>query len=79
MATVREQGWAATTEEFEIGLNAVAAPILDATGSGGGRRDVRTSLPAHRGVVPVGCRHLLAGAKEISARLGHFGPMPGSA
>jgi hypothetical protein len=28
---------------------------------------------------PSAAAHLLAGAKEISARLGHFGPMPGSA
>ena len=32
LAIVRERGWASTTEEFEIGLNAVAAPVRDATG-----------------------------------------------
>ena len=32
LARVREQGWASTTEELEIGLNAVAAPIHDGTG-----------------------------------------------
>ena len=80
LARVREQGWASTTEEFEIGLNAVAAPILDATGDVVGA--VGTSGPSYRLTVesfPSVAAHLLAGAKDISARLGHFGPMPGSA
>ena len=46
LARVREQGWASTTEEFEIGLNAVAAPILDATGDVVGA--VGTSGPSYR-------------------------------
>lgn len=29
LATVRERGWASVTEELEVGLNAVAAPIFD--------------------------------------------------
>jgi DNA-binding IclR family transcriptional regulator len=77
---VREQGWASTTEEFEIGLNAVAAPIFDATGDVVGA--VGASGPSYRLTVesfPSVAAHLLAGAKDISARLGHFGPMPGSA
>ena len=80
LARVREQGWASTTEEFEVGLNAVAAPILDATGDVVGA--VGTSGPSYRLTVESftsTAAHLLAGAKEISARLGHFGPMPGSA
>jgi DNA-binding IclR family transcriptional regulator len=80
LARVREQGWASTTEEFEVGLNAVAAPILDATGDVVGA--VGTSGPSYRLTVesfPSVAAHLLAGAKDISARLGHFEPMPGSA
>lgn len=30
LATVRERGWASVTEELEVGLNAVAAPVRDA-------------------------------------------------
>ena len=74
LAPVREQGWASTTEEFEIGLNAVAAPILDATGEVVGA--VGTSGPCYRLTVesfPSVADTLLAGAKEISARLGYFG------
>ena len=75
LARVREQGWACTAEEFEIGLNAVAAPVFDATGeviaaigvSGPSYRPTAESFP------PV-ATHLLASAREISARLGYFGP-----
>lgn len=30
LATVRERGWASCTEELEVGLNAVSAPVYDA-------------------------------------------------
>lgn len=30
LATVRERGWAGATEELEVGLNAVGAPVYDA-------------------------------------------------
>ena len=87
LARVREQGWASTTEEFEIGLNAVAAPILGRDRRRGGRRrDVRTQLPAHRGVVPVGGRTPARGGQgdqrtprplRTDARLGlRFGRPP---
>ena len=46
---------------------------------GGRRRDVRTQLRLTVESFPSAAAHLLAGAREISARLGHFGPMPGSA
>jgi DNA-binding IclR family transcriptional regulator len=77
LARVREQGWASTAEEFEIGLNAVAAPILDATGEVVAA--VGTSGPSYRLTVesfPTVAAHLVAGAREISARLGHFGRGP---
>ena len=70
---VREQGWASTTEEFEIGLNAVAAPVFDATGEVVAA--VGTSGPSYRLTVesfPAVAQALVAGATDISARLGHF-------
>ena len=73
LARVREQCWACTTEELEIGLNAVAAPIHDATGEVVAA--VGVSGPSYRLTVesfPAVASHLLAGAKEISARLGYF-------
>ena len=72
--TVREQGWASTTEEFEIGLNAVAAPVHDATGEVVAA--VGVSGPSYRLTVesfPSVAQVLIAGAEDISARLGHFG------
>jgi DNA-binding IclR family transcriptional regulator len=77
LAAVREQGWASTNEEFEIGLNAVAAPIRDATGEVVAA--VGVSGPSYRLTVdsfPTAAGELLAGAGDISARLGHFGPAP---
>ena len=78
---VREQGWASTAEEFEIGLNAVAAPVHDETGDVVAA--VGVSGPSYRLTVesfPAVAAHLVTGAREISARLGHFrqGPPPSS-
>ncbi len=76
---VREQGWAATTEEFELGLNAVAAPICGATGEVVGA--VGVSGPSYRLTVesfPAVAARLIAGAAEIGARLGYFGQGPPS-
>ena len=77
LATVREQGWASTTEEFEIGLNAVAAPLRDATGDVVAA--VGVSGPSYRlttGSFPTVAADLLVGAQEINARLGYFGQGP---
>jgi DNA-binding IclR family transcriptional regulator len=74
LATVRERAWAATSEEFEIGLNALAAPVYDGTGQVVGA--VGVSGPSYRLTTdsfPAAANHLLAGAQEISARLGYFG------
>jgi DNA-binding IclR family transcriptional regulator len=73
LATAREQGWASTAEELEIGLNAVAAPIHDGTGEVVAA--VGVSGPSYRLTVesfPGVAAHLVEGAREISARLGHF-------
>ena len=68
-------GYAMTVEEYEDGLNAVAAPVLDHTGSVVAA--VSVSGPAFR----LGARRmadvaeaLVAGADRISERLGYFGP-----
>ncbi len=74
LATVRERGWAATVEELEIGLNALAAPIYDGTGEVVAA--VGVSGPSYRLTVesfPAAAARLVAGATEISVRLGHFG------
>ncbi|WP_158843971.1 IclR family transcriptional regulator [Saccharothrix deserti] len=72
--TVREQGWASTNEELEIGLNAVAAPIRGAGGTVVAA--VSVSGPAYRLTVDSFAsvtEKLLAGAYEISTRIGYFG------
>jgi DNA-binding IclR family transcriptional regulator len=77
LAKVREQGWASTTEELEIGLNAVAAPVRDGTGEVVAA--VGVSGPSYRLTAesfPAVAAHLVEGAGEISARLGHFGRGP---
>jgi DNA-binding IclR family transcriptional regulator len=74
LAKIREQGWASTTEEFELGLNAIAAPIRGATGDVVAA--VGVSAPSYR--LPVDsfadvAAQLVTGAAEISSRLGYFG------
>src|SRR3954462_3190185 len=69
-----ERGWGATVEEYEVGLNAVAAPVRDPEGvviaalsvSGPSFRMDPEDFPrvAHR---------LMAGADVLSRRLGFFG------
>jgi DNA-binding IclR family transcriptional regulator len=74
LRTVRDQGWASTTEELELGLNAVAAPVRNATGEVVAA--VGVSGPSYRLTVdsfPDIAAHLLRGAHEISTRLGYFG------
>jgi DNA-binding IclR family transcriptional regulator len=75
LAEVRARGWASTVEELEVGLNAVAAPIRGADG------DVIAALsasgPAYR-MAPAFfadiAGKLVAGADEISFRVGYLGP-----
>lgn len=70
----RQRGWAATSEELEIGLNAVAAPIRGAAGDVVAA--VSVSGPAYRLTVdafPSVTEKLRAGADEISHRIGYFG------
>lgn len=70
----RRRGWASTSEELEIGLNAVAAPIH---GTGGAVvAAVSVSGPAYRLSVDSFSsitETLCTGADEISNRIGYFG------
>ena len=80
LVKVREQGWASTSEELEIGLNAVAAPVYDGTGEVVAA--VGVSGPSYRlsaESFPAVAAQLVEGAREISARLGHFGRGPSQA
>lgn len=70
---IRERGWSWTNEEFEIGLNSVAAPIRDAEGSV--MASISVSGPSYRVTVesfPEMAKALVAGADEISSQLGYF-------
>jgi DNA-binding IclR family transcriptional regulator len=69
-----EQGWGSTIEEYEVGLSAVAAPVRGADG------DVVAALsvsgPSFRMDAqdfPRLARRVVAGADELSRRLGFFG------
>ncbi len=72
LARVRAAGWASTAEEYEVGLNAVAAPIRDAGGTVTAALSV--SGPAYR-MDPVSfpeiARRVVAAADDISGRMGY--------
>lgn len=73
LTVVRAQGWAATVEEYELGLNALAAPVFDHEGVVVAA--VSVSGPSYRlspAVFPDVAPRLLAAAAEISRRLGHL-------
>ncbi len=71
---VRAQGWAATEQEYEVGLNAVAAPVRDHEGAVVAA--VSVSGPSYR-LTPEGllavAERVVAAAGELSRRLGHLG------
>lgn len=74
LRAVREDGWAYTQEELELGLNALAAPVRGANGQVVAA--VSVSGPAYRltwGSVPQLAEKVLAAAREVSRRIGHFG------
>lgn len=71
---VRARGWASTAEEFELGLNALAAPVRNAGGDV--IAAVGVSGPSFRLTAesfPEVAAHLVEGGREISERLGYFG------
>jgi len=73
LAEIRRRGFGYTIEELETGLNAVAAPIR---GPGGAVvAAVSASGPSYRLTperIPEVGDLLVAGAREISQRIGHF-------
>jgi Transcriptional regulator len=74
LAQVRDSGHALTVEEYEVGLNAAAAPVLDRSGHVIAALSV--SGPAYRlGPERLGqlVPPLVAAAAEISRRMGWFG------
>ena len=71
----RARGWASTREELEIGLNSLAAPIRG--GSGIVVAAVSIAGPSYRLTVDsfnAIAGKLVPGAREISSRIGYFGP-----
>ncbi len=74
LGEVTGRGWAATSEELEIGLNAVAAPIRGQDGEVVAA--VSVSGPSYRldaDSFEKIAEPVVAGAAEISARIGHLG------
>jgi DNA-binding IclR family transcriptional regulator len=74
LCAVRERGWASVTEELEVGLNAVAAPVYDAHGQIVAALSV--SGPSYRLAVDrfdEVAKQTIAAADQISARLGWIG------
>lgn len=72
LGRVRERGWAATAEELEVGLNAVAAPLRGADGAVVAALSV--SGPSYRlgtDAFDEVARIVCAGSDEISRGLGH--------
>ncbi|HLZ95904.1 MAG TPA: IclR family transcriptional regulator [Candidatus Dormibacteraeota bacterium] len=75
LARARDQGYAATFEELEVGLNAVAAPVRTAGGDVIAAIDV--SGPAHRidpAARPELIRRTVEAADDLSRRLGYRAP-----
>jgi len=75
LETARARGWASTREELEIGLNSLAAPIRG--GSGIVVAAVSIAGPSYRLTVDsfnAIAGKLVPGAREISSRIGYFGP-----
>ncbi len=74
LADVRRQGWAQTVEEYELGLNAVAAPIRDHDGRVVAA--VSVSGPSYRmtpEVVAGAVETVTAAAADMSRRIGFYG------
>jgi IclR family transcriptional regulator, acetate operon repressor len=71
---IRTRGYSCTVEEFEVGLNAVAAPICGQDGTV--IAAVSASGPSYRLIAstfPKIADAVKAGGAEISARIGHLG------
>jgi DNA-binding IclR family transcriptional regulator len=73
LQTVRERGWASVCEELELGLNAIGAPIYDASGEVVAALSV--SGPSYRlgaDAFEDIAKRTIAAAESISRRLGHI-------
>ena len=73
LAEVRTRGWAATEQEYEVGLNAVAAPVRDHEDAVVAA--VSVSGPSYRltsDTLPLVAARVVAAAGELSRRLGHL-------
>jgi DNA-binding IclR family transcriptional regulator len=71
---IRDVGWGSTVEEYEVGLNAVAAPVRGADGSVVGALSI--SGPAYRlapDSFPDVAVRVVAAADDVSTRMGFFG------
>ncbi|NJC72641.1 IclR family transcriptional regulator [Planosporangium thailandense] len=71
---IKALGWGCTAEEYEVGLNAVAAPVRGADGTVIAALSV--SGPAYRlppDEFPRIAQHVVAAANEVSAQMGFFG------
>ena len=71
LVRVRMQGWAAAVEEYELGLNALAAPVRDHEGAVVAA--VSVSGPSYRlstATFPTVAARLLAATRAFSRRLG---------
>lgn len=70
---IRSAGWACTAEEYEIGLNAVAAPVRGADGSVVAALSI--SGPAYRLAAesfPAIAKRVIETADEVSAQMGYI-------
>ena len=71
---IRRTGWAGSAEEYEVGLNAVAAPVRGADGSVVAALSV--SGPAYRLAAesfPAIAERVVGAADEVSAQMGYIG------
>ena len=70
---IRSAGWACTAEEYEVGLNAVAAPVRGADGSVVAALSI--SGPAYRLATdsfPGIAKRVVEAAEEVSGQIGYF-------
>lgn len=78
LSRIREEGYARSFEELEVGMHAVAVPVFGANGEVNASLSVTGPvyrLPRRRARAVVG--DLRAAAAELSAELGYGGPLPG--
>ena len=73
LEAVRERGWASSLEEYELGLNALAAPVQDHDGTVVAAISVAgPSFRLTRADLPTLAPRLLEAAVDFGRRLGNF-------